>query len=89
MYIARVKAKHKEAVLMYSCYVAVVFNFVAKAMHYPNLVPVLDIYPYILFHFKNVFFIIGLSELITKLICTCTFMFTVIHVHVGILMCSV
>ena len=58
MYIAKVKAKHKEAVLMYGCYVEVVFNFIAKAMHYPNLVPVLDIYPYILFHFKNVFLLL-------------------------------
>ena len=28
--IARVKAKHKEVILMYSCYVEVVFNFAAK-----------------------------------------------------------
>ena len=32
VYIARVKAKHKEAILMYGCYVEVVFHFVAKAI---------------------------------------------------------
>ena len=30
LYIARVKVKHKEAVLVYNCYVEVVFNFVAQ-----------------------------------------------------------
>ena len=51
---------------MCGCYVEVVFNvemvlnFVAKARHHPNVVPVVffgfDIHPYILFHFfLNVF----------------------------------
>ena len=32
VYIARVKVKHKEVTLMYSCYVEVVFHFVAKVI---------------------------------------------------------
>ena len=32
IYMDRVKAKCKEAILMYSCYLEVVFNFVAKAI---------------------------------------------------------
>ena len=45
-----VKAKHKEALLMYGCYVEVVFHFVAKDILF-LLFFSFDIYPYILFHF--------------------------------------
>ena len=44
MIYLRVKAKHKEAILMYGCYVEVVFNFVAKARQHPSLVPVLFLF---------------------------------------------
>ena len=67
IYIGIVKEKHKEAILMYGCYVEVVFNvevifnFVAKARHHPNLVPVGFQFSYISLHtlsFKKMFFII-------------------------------
>ena len=48
-YSARVKAKHKEAVLMYSCYVELVFYFVAKAILLLCFFS-FDIYPYILYY---------------------------------------
>ena len=42
--------KHREALLMYICYMEVVFNFVAKVPF--NLVPgFFSFDPYILFHF--------------------------------------
>ena len=43
------QAKHKEAILMYSCYVEVVFNFVAKAILFLCFFG-FDIYPFILLH---------------------------------------
>ena len=55
-YIARVKAKHKEVILMYSCYVEVVFHFVAKAILFLCFFGFdIILYPYILFHFLKCF----------------------------------
>ena len=56
IWLYRVKAKRKDAIFMYCCYVEmvfnveVVFNFVAKSILFLCFFG-FDIYPYILFHF--------------------------------------
>ena len=62
IYIARVKAKHKEAILMYGCYVEVVFHFVVKVILFLCFFG-FDIYPLHTFSFfKMLYIYIYISE---------------------------
>ena len=54
-------AKHKEAILMYGCYVEVVFHFVAKAILFLCFFG-FDIYPYIPFHFLKCFLLFFMNN---------------------------